>query len=137
MDMDLLEFSRSRYTVFDLLADVGGISGMFASLFAVFMAAWNFNALDNLLVTRLFKAKLDDKRHFNSQSDFFPNKGCPNFIDYFLSWIPSCMLCCKRSQKEKAYARARDRLEKELDIIEVVKSRRYFAKALKTLLPKD
>ena len=61
MDMDLLEFSRSRYTAFDLLADVGGISGMFASLFAVFMAAWNFNALDNLLVTRLFKAKLDDK----------------------------------------------------------------------------
>ena len=56
MDLDLLEYTRSRYTAFDLLSDVGGISGMFASIFAVFMAAWNYNALDNLMVTRLFKA---------------------------------------------------------------------------------
>ena len=58
MDLNRVDYSRSRYTMFDLLSDVGGLSGMFVSIFAVFMAVWNFNQLDNFLVSRLFKAKI-------------------------------------------------------------------------------
>ena len=57
MDLDQINYSRSRYTAFDLLADVGGLSGMFASIFAVLMGVWNFNALDAYLVSNLFKIK--------------------------------------------------------------------------------
>ena len=56
MDLNRVDFSRDRYTVFDLFADVGGLSSMFASIFTVFMAVWNYNALDNYMSTRLFKA---------------------------------------------------------------------------------
>ena len=43
MDLDLDAYDRSRYTFFDLLSDVGGLSGIFVSIFSVFMGAWNFN----------------------------------------------------------------------------------------------
>ena len=43
MDLSRVDYSRTRYTAFDLLSDVGGLSGMLASIFSVFMAAWNFN----------------------------------------------------------------------------------------------
>lgn len=55
MDLDRVAYSRSRYTAFDLLADVGGLSGMFASIFAVFMAFWNYNSMDGFLISKLFK----------------------------------------------------------------------------------
>ena len=32
---------------------------------------------------------------------------------------------------------ARDRLEKEMNIIELIKSQRYFARALKSLIPRE
>ena len=57
MNLNRMEYSRSRYTAFDLLSDVGGLKGMFAELFVLFLAAWNFNAVDNFMVTQLFKVK--------------------------------------------------------------------------------
>ena len=41
------------------------------------------------------------------------------------------------SRREKAFDKAREKLEKELNIIELIKARRYFAKALKTLVPPE
>ena len=61
MDLNRIDFSRSRYTVFDLLSDVGGLSGIFFSVFAIVMAAWNYNALENYMVAHLFKVKIDDQ----------------------------------------------------------------------------
>ena len=43
MDQNRVDYDRARYTFFDLLSDVGGLSGMFVSIFSVFMGAWNFN----------------------------------------------------------------------------------------------
>ena len=43
MDLNRVDYSRTRYTFFELLSDVGGLSGMLVSIFAVFMGAWNFN----------------------------------------------------------------------------------------------
>ena len=57
MDLNRMEYSRSRYTAFDLLSDVGGLKGMFAEIFVAFLAAWNFNAVDNFMSTKLFRNK--------------------------------------------------------------------------------
>ena len=137
MDMSRIDFTRSRYTIFDMLSDVGGLSGIFFSVFTVFMAVWNFNSFDNYMVTHLFKAKFEEsqidskssktKDQGQSQSEFYPSNRCPNFKDYFLSCVPSCLLCCKQSRREKAFTKARDKLEKEMNIIELIKSQRYFA----------
>ena len=57
MDLNRIDYSRAVYTVFDLLSDVGGLTGMFASIFAIALGIWNFNAFDNHMSTRLFKIK--------------------------------------------------------------------------------
>ena len=57
MNLDRMEYSRSRYTALDVLSDIGGLQGMIAQLFAIFLAAWNFNAVDNFMVTKLFRVK--------------------------------------------------------------------------------
>ena len=55
MDLNRMEYSRTRYTVLDLLAQFGGFIGIWGRIFGFFMAAWNFNALQNYLVSRLYK----------------------------------------------------------------------------------
>ena len=57
MDMNRMEYSRSRYTILDLLANFGGFIGIWGKVFAFLMAAWNFNALDNYMVSRLYKMR--------------------------------------------------------------------------------
>ena len=55
MDLDRLDVSRTRYNILDLLAQFGGFMGIFRWIFTVFMAAWNTNALDNFMVSKLYK----------------------------------------------------------------------------------
>ena len=45
------------YTLFDTLSDVGGLSGILMTIFALFMTAWNFNQFDNMMAKYLFKIK--------------------------------------------------------------------------------
>ena len=134
MDLNREEYERSRYTFFDMLSDVGGLSGMFTSIFFVFMNVWNFNQLDDYMVSRLFKSKPGEKKF---QAEPLPAKTCCNLKDFLRSWTPNCLLCCKLNRREKAFAKARDKLESELNVIELIKSMRYFAKALKTLISAD
>ena len=55
MDLNRLDYSRVRYNFLDLLAQFGGFMGIFRWLFTTFMAAWNTNALDNFMVSKLYK----------------------------------------------------------------------------------
>ena len=43
MDLSLTAYERTLYTLFDLLSDIGGLSGILFSLFALFVRSWNFN----------------------------------------------------------------------------------------------
>ena len=101
-----MDYSRSRYTVLDLLAQFGGFIGIFGRIFGFFMAAWNFNALNNYMVTRLFKmsqvAEKPDKGELPFQRSKYPLCG-----DYLMSWVPSPLVCCKKDAKEKAIVTAR------------------------------
>ena len=55
-------------------------------------------------------------------------------------WIPeflrSCK-CCKWNRKARYFEMARERLDAEVNIIEILKSRRYYDKAFKFLLTKE
>ena len=55
MDLSVLQIERQVYTVFDMLSDVGGLTGIVAILFQLVTSLWNFNSFDNFMVSRLFK----------------------------------------------------------------------------------
>ena len=56
MSLDRTDSQRTRYTVLDLLAAFGGFMGIFRWVFGHFMAAWNYQALDNYMVSQLYRA---------------------------------------------------------------------------------
>ena len=59
----------------------------------------------------------------------------PYCKEYLISWV-SCIPCCNCvNRRERAFARARDKLEKEMCIMEYIKKQRYVTKALKKLIP--
>ena len=57
MDLDVSHIERDVYTFFDMLSDVGGLTGILTTLFSFLASIWNFEALDDFMVSRLFKIK--------------------------------------------------------------------------------
>ena len=57
------------YTLFDTLSDVGGLSGILMTIFALFMTAWNFNQFDNMMAKYLFKIKSKSAADSSKEND--------------------------------------------------------------------
>ena len=57
MDLNVLQIERKVYTLFDMLSDVGGLTGILAIICQTICSLWNFNSFDNFMVSRLFKIK--------------------------------------------------------------------------------
>ena len=60
---------------------------------------------------------------------------CPHFGAYLLSWVPICLqCCCTKRGKQRARAKARSQLSKEMNMVDLLKSMRYFNMAIDLLL---
>ena len=57
--------------------------------------------------------------------------------DYFCDLMPSCLQCCRNGRNERALMLAREKLEKETNIIQTIQTRRYLEAAIKMLLPRE
>ena len=55
MGLNLILYERQVYTLFDMLSDIGGLSGMLVAFTSLMLATWNYNSFDNFMVSRLFK----------------------------------------------------------------------------------
>ena len=130
--------------MFDMLSDIGGLSGIFVSAFAIMASSWNYLAYDNYLVTRLFTVRAkestgpaDPEAHGEAETATLKTRGLPECKELFLAVCPcSKKFGCKRSRQEAAMLAARDKLESEIDLVSIIKSIRYTALALKALLPR-
>ena len=60
MNLNLELIQRNGYTVLDLLSDVGGILEISTIVITYFLAFWNYNHLENFLVTRLYKLEKEN-----------------------------------------------------------------------------
>jgi len=81
MSQDLNKVSRSVYTVFALLGEVGGLYGLFVSAASTLLSVIDFAKAENYLVSRLYS---------NAASQFAPVEP-PNPLKAFLqSCLPSC-----------------------------------------------
>ena len=67
-------------------------------------------------------------------SEYFQAPKHSNIKHYMMDSLPNRLICCRRSQKELLIQQAIEQMSKETDIIEMIKSRRYFNLALKKLL---
>ena len=111
-----------------MLSDFGGLTGILTSVFALISSAWNYQAFDNFIASRLFKVQklseqINPDTDYNEESEHIKIGVFPNCKNWMLSWIPSCCDCIntRRSRKEIALHMAREQLAKEVNIIEMVK----------------
>ena len=123
-----------------MLSEVGGLTALIHICFSSIVGAWNFNSFDDLMVSRLFKIKKPDEEinpdfDFYQKSDYIKLFTQPNCKEWLISLIPTKCICCKKNRREIAMHKAREKLNKEVNIIEIVKSWRYYERCLKYLLP--
>ena len=57
-----------------------------------------------------------------------------HFKEKIIGLLPRKLVCCHKKRKQKALESARVKLLKEVDIIEMIRSKRFVDKALKHLL---
>ena len=105
MDLSIIELERTLYTYFDLLSDVGGLSGILVTIITIILRVWNHNSLNNMMAADLFKVKkktnlADSDRSLTPKdskeySDFLDQSTTPNCKELIISsLLPSC-ICCK------------------------------------------
>ena len=78
--------------------------GIFRWIFTTFMAAWNTNALDNFMVSKLYKVRdraSDEEASTQDSSSKLERSKWPHCGVYLLSWVPTPLLakCCKKKDK--------------------------------------
>ena len=122
MHQDSVNYARSRYSFLDVLANFGGFMGIWRWIFTTFMAAWNTNALDNFMVSKLYKAekKGQPKADNEDNGERLERSRWPHLGDYFLSCVPSCLVCCKKGEKAKSRAKARALLTREMNMVHLL-----------------
>ena len=100
MDLGRLHYERNVYTIFDMLADVGGLNGILIIILSLLSAIWNYNSFDNFMVSRLFKihkpdGEFDSEDEYFSKSEYIKLGNYPFIKDWLQSWMPSICNCCK------------------------------------------
>ena len=136
VNANLTLIQRSGYHIIDLLSDVGGLQGLLISAISVFLSVWNYRNLENYLAVKLFKFENTDSVELGSA------KAVPSQVQTLKLFcmdkvLPSKLVCCRRDARQSAMERAHEALEKELDILEVIRFRRFVLLALKQTLPPD
>ena len=96
--------------MFDLLSDIGGLQGILVSLLALSLSVWNYKAVENHLVTRLFKVSKPggDQPGNDAHADEAVSLHRDNLIPGLKDWLFDCFpeRCCYRNRREKAMQKA-------------------------------
>ena len=129
-NLDLTTLKRDGYTFLDVLSDVGGVSSALISVLVTVVSLLNFNHLESYMASRLFNLDQEEGK----EPETFTATKCGNLADYVAEKLPNCLVCCKSDRRQRAIKKARATLEKELDVLELVKSMRFFRMAIKRLL---
>ena len=112
MNLDITVVSRTGYTFLDVLSDVGGLEAIVVSFMAIAIQIINHNDMDTFLVTFLYKTE---------EGNFTRNE-----ISGVKEWLKDHLngkltFCCKRNKRQDMIVKARELLDAETDVINLVK----------------
>ena len=115
-----------------MLSDTGGITSALISSLVFIVSILNYNHLKSYIASQLFKIH-EEKPRFNNSETFTASK-CGNLPECIIDTLPCFKVCCKKPRRQRGIQKARKALEKEIDVLELVKSMRFFRLAIKGLL---
>ena len=139
---DLDKVRRVYYNFLDAVSDIGGIMAVIGFCISMWLSIWNFKHMDNYIVSQLFRSPESTTAPIcvngsTAMGEPIIVKRYSNFLEYILSLLPAtCLRCRKKNRNQRRLEKARALMNAEINLIEIVKSRRYFQEALKFLLPR-
>ena len=142
MNFDLTVVSRNTYNIFDLLSDIGGIQSILVTFFNLLLRVWNYNHLSNYLVSKLYKYKPNGVQDTSVPQSFHVTK-MGNVMEYIVDIFSCRFSWCRRKggsrtdNKKATLRKAREALDKEIDVIELIRQMRYVLSALNYLIPQN
>lgn len=110
MNRDLTVLKRTRYTVIDLLSDIGGVQSILMSLLATLVGLWNYENFDSEIASKLFKIRKEDS---DEMQNIVPSS-CTNLKNLFLGTFLCCcrkLGCCRKSKKARLTEAAYEKLQ--------------------------
>ena len=123
-NMDLIVISRDGYSLLDWISDIGGIQGILISTVAILLGFWNYNYLDNFIVSKLYRLEKRAIKNQRTEKDDHTEVMTINLFsglgDYFCDLFPTRIQCCRSSRNERGLALGREKLEKETNIIKII-----------------
>ena len=125
MSYDQVLVERSGYTILDILSDVGGLQGILTSGILLLLSILNHSYLDTYLASKLFKVD-EIAIPIPSMSE--------SIKEFCIKMLPRRVVCCQKNRKQLDMDKALAVLEKEVDIVKLIRSRRFMNIALKHLL---
>lgn len=152
MNRNQLVIARDGYTVLDYFSDIGGMQSMMINGCSIILVMWNYNHLDNFLVTKLYRKKAKTQSNDCHQDDDQPpdrvsirskaeSLKSPNFcmspFDFFCDKLPNRWQCCRSTGQSVALKTGRRYLRAETNICNMVRQQRYYDKALEILLTEE
>ena len=146
MNPDLIIIERKGYQILDFLSDLGGMEAFLFSIFSVVLSFLNYNHFNTHMASRLYKIKSDINMHDqniraskklekeHTEAKFIKMVEIGNFKAFFIDCLPGFLTCCKRSRYERGLMKAERQMSHEINIINIIKSRRFFKTAFQFLL---
>ena len=126
MSFDQIAIERSNIEILDVFGDIGGVWSILISIFSGFLLIINHNHFDSFMASKLYKIKKETvegvkyKSYFE-RSTFFKPSQCGNLRDYIIDCLPKRIVCCRRSRRERGIIKARTAMDREIDIVEIIK----------------
>ena len=106
------------------------MQGILISGSAIFLGIWNYQNIDNLVVSKLYRLKLEKEEAYEKMVP----QGMRGPLDFICDRLPRRCKGCQNSRKARSFALGRQKLHKEINICEQIREQRYIKKSLKLLL---
>ena len=137
-NLDITVLERNVYTILDVLSQVGGLASALVSLVVGIIGLMNYNHLESYMASKVFKIYEDNSdKHSSSNSQAITFSTWGNITECLTDALPSRLVCCKKTKRQRVIKKARVALSEEMDILELVKSMRFLKLAFKRLLPDE
>ena len=143
IDHEVTLIQRQVYNSFMLFGDVGGFSGLLIGLGSFIVSFLNFQNAENYVAQFLYKSKtnsedgdqLSTEDNIEGEDRLDPRKQ-KSLIEYLQSSLLKCCLvaCLRKRRRDRVFERAREKLGRELDLVQLLQQIRFFSLAIDSLL---
>lgn len=136
-DLQMISYAHQTYTILDLLAEVGGFVFLIFIVLSFAVSMLTYEDLDNYLAAKLYKVEKPPlQKTVLNQYDPIKPGSWQMFQNCFRCLLPKrLMQRYPVTRNEKALQRAKAKLAKEMNAVELLRKIRYISSAAHCFLP--